>query len=474
VSKVDADKRHTHSDLVDVFSRRRVLLLLPLGILLAQIKTALSADAVAVGSHQESERAVADRSFFGLYRKTQSHYLGIARFTADAGESGLLMSGYTSGVVRRLSQVANAEFTMGSSFTGASPVELILRFRKDENGNTVGVSLQPPSAHETFAERVPLVEEQISFQDGPAKLAGTLLLPQGKRPNAAIILLHGSGALTRDSFGPYPYFFASLGLAVLIYDKRGTGASTGARLDGTIGPPLQPSAAFYPDDLVSDALAALKFMRTRKEINPEAIGLWGSSEGGMLATQVAAQSTHVAFVINSSGSVAPVWQTLLYQVQAVMKARGNSASEIERALDYTRLWIGVARTGKQFEVYLKRRQEILDDKEPGLFWSSLKFTTADEMRWDWDHILSFDPLPAIRKVRCPVLGVFGELDESTDAVGAANSMGQALAEGGNHNFTAKIFQNAGHSLLEVSSGSRMAPDLFKTIGSWLTQIKIVE
>jgi uncharacterized protein len=53
--------------------------------------------------------------------------------------------------------------------------------------------------------------------------------------------------------------------------------------------------------MISDALAALGYLRTRKEINLEAIGFWGSSEGGMLATQVAARSKDVAFVTNFFG-----------------------------------------------------------------------------------------------------------------------------------------------------------------------------
>jgi uncharacterized protein len=464
---VERDMRHTHTEPVDAVSRRTFLRLLPVGFLLGKIKTALPADVFAGGSPQDGQAASADGSFFGLYRAAQNQCLGIDRFMADTGESEVLMSDYSSGVVRRLSQVSEDEFTMGPAFTVVSPVELTVRFRKDESGNIAGVSLQPASGSETFAERVFVDEEQIAFQDGSAKLAGTLLLPPSKLPHAAIILLHGSGALTRDSFGPYPHFFVSLGLAVLIYDKRGAGASTGTRLDGTIGPPPQLSAAYYPDDLMSDALAALSYLRTRKEINPEAMGFWGSSEGGMLATQVAARSKNVAFVINSSGSVAPVWQTLLYQVEAVMKARGNSESEIEQALAYTKLWIGVARTGKQYELYLKLRQEMLDGKKPGLFWSSRNFTSVEQMRWDWDHVLSFNPLPALEKVSCPVLGVFGELDQSTDATGAANSMREALSKGGNHNFTVKIFPNAGHSLQEMPSGSRMAPGLFDTIGSWV-------
>jgi hypothetical protein len=60
---------------------------------------------------------------------------------------------------------------------------------------------------------------------------------------------HGSGPLTRYSFGPYPHFFTSLGFAVLIHDKRGTGSSTGALLDASTGALTLLPAAYYPDDL---------------------------------------------------------------------------------------------------------------------------------------------------------------------------------------------------------------------------------
>ena len=48
----------------------------------------------------------------------------------------------------------------------------------------------------------------------PTRTAGTC-------PPSAPSSLHGSGPLTRYSFGPYPHFFMSLGFAVVIYDKPG-------------------------------------------------------------------------------------------------------------------------------------------------------------------------------------------------------------------------------------------------------------
>src|SRR5690606_41214712 len=70
--------------------------------------------------------------------------------------------------------------------------------------------------------------------------------------------------------------FSSLGLAVLIFDKRGTGESTGLRMDASTGTVMKP--AYYPDDLANDALSALHFLQQRKDIDPERIGLWGSRD----------------------------------------------------------------------------------------------------------------------------------------------------------------------------------------------------
>ena len=88
------------------------------------------------------------------------------------------------------------------------------------------------------------------------------------------------------------------------------------------------------------------------------------------------------------------------------------------------------------------------------------------MRWYWDHVLSFSPLPALRSVKVPVLGVFGEVDVSTQASVAAENLRRTLIEAGNDDVTVKIFPGADHSL-SVESGARMAPGVFDTLRSWL-------
>lgn len=435
----------------------------------------LLAPGLAASTQSRSNSGASD-AYQGNYRIAHDHDIGIARFITDAGESVLLFADYQSGVVRLLFPVSETEFVMGPGFAVQSPVELHVGFVKDRLGSVTGISLRSAAGATSVAERVPLVEEVVEIANGDTTLAGILMTPAGKGPHPAIILLHGSGPLTRYSFGPYPRFFASLGLAVLIYDKRGTGASTGTRLDASTGAQAPLPAAYYPDDLANDALAVLRFLQRRPEINRNEIGFWGSSEGGMLAMQVAARNKEAAFAINSSGFMGPLWETILYQAGAIPRANGFSAAQAEEAREFAKLWMRVARTGEDYDLFVSKREEIRQANQRWLLsYFSSEYSSLAQMRWDWDHILSFSPLPALENVTCPVLGVFGELDSSTDASDAASNMRKVFSGAGHVDFTVKIFPNAGHSLGEMPSKSRMAPGVFETLRSWLlNRVHVVE
>jgi pimeloyl-ACP methyl ester carboxylesterase len=404
--------------------------------------------------------------YYGNFSVAPDHMIGIDRFINDAGDTVALISDYQSGVVRRLFPVSETESVMGPGFDVQSPPELRVRFVRDSRRNVTGLSLQWANGTTNSAKRVPLMEQEVIFTDGAVRLAGTLMLPATKGPHPAIVLLHGSGPLTRYSFGPYPHFFTSLGFAVLIYDKRGTGASTGTRVDASTGDLAHLPAEYYPEGLEDDALAAFRYLQGRKEINPKEIGVWGSSEGGMLATQAASRNKDIAFAICSSGFMGPLWETLYYQAA---RGRGLSAAQADEVLAFTRLWMKVARTGNDYELFLKQREEARKEK-PWLFsYTSADFTSLEQMRWTWVHILSFSPLPALSQVACPVLGLWGELDQSTDAAAAQRNMRAALSKSGNRDVTTKVFPNASHPLMEMPSGSRMAPGVFETLRSWLLQ-----
>ena len=451
-----------------LMARRELLTVLSAGLVLG-----LERLVVAAQSGGGSQRAVSEalselRPYTGVYRPGGDHRLGIDSFIADSGDSTLLFADYESGLVRPLFQVSPTEFAMGPSFTVRSPVELTVQFQMDGQGTAQGLTLQPTGGAAIVAARVPSRDEEVVFRHGDVSLAGTFIVPSTPGPHPAIVLLHGSGPLTRHSFGPWPRFFNALGMAVLVYDKRGTGASTGVRLDASTGAPKTLSPRYYPDDLADDALTALRFLQARADVERTQIGFWGSSEGGMLATQVAARSKEVAFAVDSSGFMGPLWETLLYQAGALTRGRGAPEIDVDETMAFTRLWMDVARTGKGYDAFLTRRQAIVASGKPWLLsYESSAFSSLEQMRWVWTHILAFTPLPDLKRVTCPVLGVWGEADPLTDAPKAASAMREALSKGGNRDLTVKIFPNAGHSLMETPSRKGMAPGVFAFLRQWL-------
>lgn len=197
----------------------------------------------------------------------------------------------------------------------------------------------------------------------------------------------------------------------------------------------------------------------------------------MLSTLVAARSPKVAFAINSSGFMGPLWQTLLYQVEINMRARGRSQTDIEEALEFNRFALDVARTGEGFEIFLKRRERLIESgKEAWIGWYIGEYSSLEQMRWSWSHILSFNPLPAIGEIKCPALGVFGEFDLSTDAATASAAMRDAiLAADSSKDVRVRVMPNASHSLMEKfsiadqSQSNRMAPGVFDLLREWLIQ-----
>ena len=365
------------------------------------------------------------------FRHKDGGIVTISKFDLGDGQPRLVFVDFRTGYIRILTQAAD-EFVAGPTLLSDAPVELHTRCMKDELDWKI--SNNPPDQ----ARRISIREEQVQFSSSEIRLSGTLYLPDGPSPHSTIVLLHGSGPLTRYSFGPIPYFFAASGVAVLIYDKRGTGQSTGKFDDATL------------DDLANDGAAAIAYLKTRKDVDPNRIGLWGSSQGGFLAAAVAARTTGLRFLMNHSGMYVPVWQQEIYRTKSEMQAEGYSEKEIATALDYLNEFFGVARSGKNWETLEKKKTEIKDKK-----WFDLVAKADDlkTLRWYWETLYSYDPEKPLEKVKCPVLAVFGGLDKSTPVPESITNMKRALAKAGNSNFEYRIFSNADHGMLEAKTGA---------------------
>ena len=105
-----------------------------------------------------------------------------------------------------------------------------------------------------------------------------------------------------------------------------------------------------------DAIAAVSMLQARDDIDLGRVGLWGTSEGGMLATQVAARVKTIAWVINSSGFMMPLWQQVLYNIEAQLKADGFSSTDVADAVRFQRLSLDVMKSGDGWEKFAEAQR----------------------------------------------------------------------------------------------------------------------
>jgi uncharacterized protein len=288
-------------------------------------------------------------------------------------------------------------------------------------------------------EPAPYKQEEVDFYNGQVKLASTLFVPLKKGPHPAVVLLHGSGPQTRKS---YLRFFADLfarhGFATLIFDKRGTGASTGEDWYRT-------GDRF--DNLTADAMSGVRFLQSRSDINPRKIGFWGLSQGGWLAPLAASRSKDIAFLmVVSGGGVTPAEQEV-YDDEVKLQDKGYPREQVAEAVALLRLADDVIRGRESWEKFeaaraLAQKKDwfALLDRYP------VKLPKEDDTWRAGSEDLDFDPRPLWEKTTIPVLAIYGEADKSTPTQESVRRIDTALRRAGNKTYTIKTFPKADHGL----------------------------
>lgn len=183
-------------------------------------------------------------------------------------------------------------------------------------GQTAIFNLKHVSAKPKFYR-----EEEVLFKNGDVSLSGTLILPLKGKFFPAVVITHGGTPNERDGYKSWALHFAGKGIAALIYDKRGSGKSSGDTQSASM------------DDLADDAVAGVNFLKTRAEIDVKKIGVIGHSQGGWFAPLAAAKSKDVAFVIASAASgIGPDRQSIYHRAN-VIRESGFSEEAVKIAGD---------------------------------------------------------------------------------------------------------------------------------------------
>ena len=311
--------------------------------------------------------------------------------------------------------------------------------------------------------------DSVSFSNGDVRLAGAVLKPEGDGPFPAVVIIHGAGpaTLSEPAFRVHANSFVQSGFAVLLYDKRGSGKSTGD-LD----------LSDY-DDLAADLAAGVKYLRARRDIIPDKIGVLGRSEGGWIGALAASRDSLLAFVILSSGSGVRPSEQVIFSTVTALRAMGATPGEVEGAIaaklaqwEYYRKVAKMDSAAGISTVMQAERDSLLRQlRSFARFAPEVPQNVRDPARTPSVFFLAFtnkidyDPLASYRTSQAALLEVIGANDQVVDPVSTAAMFEKLRQEG--RNVSVRILPDVGHSLtIMTKEGQRYPEDYPEFVVRW--------
>jgi hypothetical protein len=355
-----------------------------------------------------------------------------------------------------------------------SKVEITGTF--SQGGRTQALTFKRSARPQNPTKPYPYAEQDASYVNPKAPqvtLAGTLTIPRGAGPFPVALLICGSGPHDRDEslLGHKPFLVISdyltrHGIAVLRYDKRGVGKSTG------------DYAVATSDDFASDAEAGIAYLKTRKEIDPHRIGLIGHSEGGLIAPLIASRGNDVAWIVLLAGPALRGDDILFLQQELIAKAAGASYEAIAQshALN-SKLFAAVV--AEQNPANLKTDlKAVIDADELGRVMPTAQQAAAvQQLSSPWiREFLTYDPIPALEETKCPLLALNGEHDLQVPPEQDIAAMRKALQAGGNKDFQVTEIPGLNHLFQHSATGSpsdygaieeTFAPEALEIMMAWI-------
>ena len=348
-----------------------------------------------------------------------------------------------------------------------------------------------------------IIDEEVSFTVNSKEIHGILTYPDSVAPYPALVLLHGSDRSSAKDpyYAEHAETLIRSGFAVLRYDGFGWG-----------GKAANDASFETLDYRVEEAIAAVKYLQSRSNINAKAVGFWGISQGGWICQMAAASYDGVAFIIPVSGpGVTPAEQES-YRVEAESRAAGFDDNEVAKAVLMRRLMIDIVLNEPLYQeanlsqtrrlgagpwsrmaelTYGRNSMDLVDEfgkileimnTIKGERWA--KFLHLEDVlsmlgnlppqAWgmakeQMKAIMEVDPAVFLTKVHCPVLAIFGENDTSIPVEKSITLYKQYLREAGNDKLTIKVFANASHA---IRVDGEIAPGYFDLILIWLRGLPI--
>ncbi len=330
--------------------------------------------------------------------------------------------------------------------------------------------------------------EEVTFDNPEAgvKISGTFTRPQGEGKFKCVVLISGSGPSDRNQtiFGHKTFlvladYLTKNGIAVLRYDDRGTGESTGKFSLAT------------ELDHAQDASYAINYLSSRSDTDKDNIGILGHSLGADIAPLTANMNPKTSFVILMSGAAISLKDNIIEQCNAIFPTMGISPEGIELNRRIMESTIEIFRTQPNdsiAKVEIKKNLASFDalvakmnpfDRENLGLSVPLKIQSYSKllqpfMRYD----LFYNPYNEIQKIKCPVFALAGDKDIQV-LPHNLDLIKKALTEGGNKNVTAKLYSGKNHLLQSCVTGTveeysdieeTISDEVLLDIANWINQL----
>lgn len=321
-----------------------------------------------------------------------------------------------------------------------------------------------------------IVREEIRFSSGAVTMAGTLFMPATRGPHPAIIIVSGRGYGSRAGNAAEATRLAQRGVAGLIFDGRGVGASGGDRMKTTA------------EERYQDVVAAIDLLAARNDIDAKQIGLWGISAGGWVIPVAAQRSGKAAFLMLDVGPAESLAEQQGHVVEYNMRWNAKekfTEEEFKAAYAYQKKLVELSWQQAPWETFAplvaKARQQR---------WATYVDVPENLENEELDYFRrykNFDNTAALRQMKIPVLAWYGERDYVVPPPENVAKLEGLLKEAGNTDFEILVMPEADHGMM-IPGGmrgagedwperfyrwQRRAPGLFESIYGWvLAHVKI--
>jgi dienelactone hydrolase len=268
----------------------------------------------------------------------------------------------------------------------------------------------------------PYREEEVRFSNSSAKLqlSGTLTVPAGAGPFPSVVLLSDAGPHDRNGttgdFAPLSRladYLTRRGIAVLRFDDRGVGQSTGD---------IQPTIG----ELVTDAQAGLNYMRTRPEVDLSNLGLIGHGEGGNVALLTATQPLPPTFVVGLAPYALPGGVIMAQQQEIALRSLHTDPTQIAESIKRQQAMFEIIRQTKDNAQAQAILANMIRQSNAKIDPAAAQASAAEMVTARYRYFLGFNPLESLPQIACPVLLLYGTADDMLNADTNATMLTRAL------------------------------------------------